>query len=71
MAQSAYSCTVIQTRQRGQQNPEMFGFLDSEEVSYEAEILGFENLKAYVVRLDNKRCYWINIENLTEITRIV
>lgn len=62
------TCTVVRLSSQNNDNAILKdGFTSNEEKSYEAHILFFENAKAYVVRDDSKRLFWVNIYQLTNI----
>lgn len=46
------------------------GFQAESEKDYEGNILGFETLKAYVVRDDNQKVYLVDIQDLTEVVPV-
>ena len=64
------TCTVVRPNRQHLNEPIIAdGFAEHEE-SYNAHILFFDNSKAYVVRTDNSKIYWVNISQLTNVVAL-
>lgn len=65
------TCTVVRPNRMHLDEPDDINGFEANEESYSAHILQFENLKAYVVKDNAQKLFWVNVKLLTEITPIV
>lgn len=65
--------TCVVNRRSSQYNEDWdkrSGFMAESEASYVGSILGFETLKAYVVRNSNSKVYLVDIQDLSNVVPV-